>query len=674
MTAKQIILALGVQGNIRTLNVPGADWDGVQYGLDDAADYVGEKIVVIGAGDSGVENAVALSERNTVTLVNRNNDLIRAKQRNVQRAQDAIDKRRIAYYSEARPMRISPGEVQLELKSGVTAVECDAVIARIGARPPREFLSRIGIGFQGEFEDSPPVVDARYECNVPGIYIIGSLCGFPLIKHAVNQGYEAVDFILGLDTAYADEPMLREKLAPLLASESLDEILQGLRTRLPLIAGLTELQLREFLLDVDVLTFAKDELVFRQNDYGDSIYLIYKGSAAGLEDEEGNPVGIHYPEGEYFGEIGLTAGRRRVYSVAADGPSNVFIEMPRSACLKWSAIVKSIGEKIERSSIARELRVYLSTEFSPAEFDRLVGEISHRTFKAGDFLYRIGDESDGIYLIRKGSVTVSREREGKEAAISYVPAGNYLGETSLLSGTKRTSNVRAAVECRTIFIPAETFAWLVESQPEFRRRNERKILAQLSGDEARAASEISVDDIVSQGLGDATDMLLVDETLCIRCYNCERACAKTHDGTSRLDLKAGTTIGDMRIPTSCRHCEHPHCMSDCPTDAIRRSATGEVLIDGNCIGCGNCVQNCPYGVIRLESADASAGSALQRFLARLGLGDGGEKDEQGADKKSAVKCDMCVDIAGGPACVNACPTGAAARTTPERALGLVGGR
>jgi cGMP-dependent protein kinase 2 len=37
-------------------------------------------------------------------------------------------------------------------------------------------------------------------------------------------------------------------------------------------------------------------------------------------------------------------------------------------------------------------------------------------------------------------------------------------------------------------------------------------------------------------------------------------------------------------------------------------------------------------------------------------------------KKMAVKCDMCKDLPHGPACVSACPTGAALRVSPERFL------
>ena len=40
--------------------------------------------------------------------------------------------------------------------------------------------------------------------------------------------------------------------------------------------------------------------------------------------------------------------------------------------------------------------------------------------------------------------------------------------------------------------------------------------------------------------------------------------------------------------------------------------------------------------------------------------------EPGVEKpKKAIKCDMCSGMDGGPACVRACPTGAAIRVSPE---------
>ncbi len=107
-------------------------------------------------------------------------------------------------------------------------------------------------------------------------------------------------------------------------------------------------------------------------------------------------------------------------------------------------------------------------------------------------------------------------------------------------------------------------------------------------------------------------------------------------------------------------------MKDCPPDAIVRNEAGEVAINDTCIGCGNCAKNCPYNAIELKIKPAPKKGNLLSWLL-FGHGDLGTREaayNPDAIKK-AVKCDLCIDRSGGPACVSACPTGAAFRISPE---------
>ena len=45
--------------------------------------------------------------------------------------------------------------------------------------------------------------------------------------------------------------------------------------------------------------------------------------------------------------------------------------------------------------------------------------------------------------------------------------------------------------------------------------------------------------------------------------------------------------------------------------------------------------------------------------------------EAKASGKRAVKCDACINRSAGPACVQACPTGAAQRLSPDQFIRLV---
>ena len=103
----------------------------------------------------------------------------------------------------------------------------------------------------------------------------------------------------------------------------------------------------------------------------------------------------------------------------------------------------------------------------------------------------------------------------------------------------------------------------------------------------------------------------------------------------RLDREAGRTYAHLHVPTSCRHCEHPHCMADCPPNAIKRGPDGEVFIDDTCIGCGNCQRNCPYGVIRMDAKPPKKPSLLNWLM--FGAGPGPGEASYSWRKKTAEK-------------------------------------
>jgi Fe-S-cluster-containing hydrogenase component 2 len=256
---------------------------------------------------------------------------------------------------------------------------------------------------------------------------------------------------------------------------------------------------------------------------------------------------------------------------------------------------------------------------------------------------------------------------GKEVVFAYLAAGNYVGEMALVSNMPRTATVRAAALTEVVILDAGRFIAMLEQSPDVRSRVSGRYLDRLRVNESSGVggSGDLMRFLMGQGAGEATDILLIDYTRCIHCDNCERACAELHDGNSRLDRKAGQTFENLHVPASCRHCEHPRCMIDCPPDAIHRSAHGEVFVGDSCIGCGNCQANCPYGVIQMATHQGMSQPSLWRLV--LGLAPKARQLDKPAtaEHQRAVKCDMCRGVVGGAACVRACPTGAAFRIHPE---------
>jgi CRP-like cAMP-binding protein/thioredoxin reductase/Fe-S-cluster-containing hydrogenase component 2 len=671
LASKSVVLAIGLQGNSRKLGVPGEDDSCVQYTLDDPDEFQGETIVIVGAGDAAIENAVALARNNTVIIINRRDEFARAKEGNLGLITRAIEDGSITCFFNTNVASVDAGKaIALNTETGQTNVECDRIIARLGAIPPRRFVADCGIAFPSDDPTTLPELTNHYESNVAGLYVIGALGGYPLIKQAMNQGFEVAEFIAGNDILPADHGILEQKFRGLSFSTGVDETLDLIRKRVPLFAGINGLVLRELVLSSELLTPHAGDVIFQKNDYTNSFVTIIEGEVS-VETDGGKSIRLE--RGQFFGEMSLLSGRRRSATVRASSDC-VLLESPRREIVRLMNSYERVRRSIDQFFIIRTLRASLVPDLPFDEVADVAGKAELRAFKAGELLFSEGDDADGLHLIRSGSVSVTRNIGGREIVTTYVAAGNYIGEMALLGQSKRSATVGATVATESIFLGADVFQALLLSQTGLRERVQDTMKDRLS-ENLRMEAAPEAGDLISflmqQGLGEATDVLLIDESLCVGCDNCEKACAETHDGTSRLDRSAGPTYAQVHVPTSCRHCEDPHCMKDCPPDAIRRASNGEVFIEDSCIGCGNCERNCPYGVIQMAGEKEKAPGLMSWLITGHGPAPGARLPlDESSSLKKAVKCDMCKDLKGGPACVRACPTGAALRMSPAEFVTL----
>lgn len=159
--------------------------------------------------------------------------------------------------------------------------------------------------------------------------------------------------------------------------------------------------------------------------------------------------------------------------------------------------------------------------------------------------------------------------------------------------------------------------------------------------------------------------ILFDSTKCIACRACQVACkqwnelrakATTCQGTyeNPPDLSPSTwlTIKFREEPNgdavkwlfsrrSCMHCTEAPCVKVCPAGALVHNQYGFVFYDKEkCIGCGYCVEYCPFNIPRLDAEPVSGVGKMD-------------------------KCTLCttpgldrLSIGQEPACVKTCPTDA----------------
>jgi len=718
--AEHVVLGIGLEGNPRKVGVAGEDGGGVQYQLDDPKEYRDETILVVGAGDAAIENALALAEQNDVWIINRGKEFSRAKDKNLADVLAAINSDAVRldclYEAKIKQLTHRPGSpplaVVLDTASGERSFECHRIIARLGADPPRRFVESIGIRFPNARPDAIPELTARYESNVPGVYIIGSLAGYPLIKQAMNQGYDVVEFIAGNDLKPADYPLLESQLCGLPFELDADALLARLKEKIPMFRALNALAFRELVIESAVhVAYASDgeareartkverlakkhaaagkrprtthvmregEIIYSPGEFGTSFFTILSGEVR-LEPEPGfgAPAVLH--QGEFFGEMSLLSGRPRTERAIA-GAACILVETPRRTMVKLMSSNEDVRKGIDWIFIVRELQRHFAPHATLTELRDIVAHLNVRRYKAGETVFSEGETGDALFIVRSGALTLTRRREaGAPLLVAQIPSGELAGEMALMGDPERRETAIATVACELIELKRAAFLDLIELDAASRETLQKEASLRVMNSarmQVRPESSALMNFMMKEGLGEATDVLIIDESLCVGCDNCEKACAETHGGITRLDRKAGATFAEVHIPVACRHCEQPHCMKDCPPNAIKRSVTGEVFIDDTCIGCGNCQSNCPYGVIRMTYEAPKKPGLWAWLLAGLGPGPGEEREYHptaaAKDKgKKAVKCDACIGVENGPACVKACPTGAAIRVGPERFIDLI---
>ncbi len=144
--AASVLLSVGRRGTPRKLGIPGEDLSKVTYRLIEAEQYAGQRVLVVGGGDSALEAAASLAEASAaVTLSYRGEAFQRAKVRNRQRVDAAIEAGRLQLLLQSEVKAITEERVAIVRQGRGMHISNDAVIVNAGGVLPTDFLRGIGI-------------------------------------------------------------------------------------------------------------------------------------------------------------------------------------------------------------------------------------------------------------------------------------------------------------------------------------------------------------------------------------------------------------------------------------------------------------------------------------------------------------------------------------------------
>jgi len=432
-----------------------------------------------------------------------------------------------------------------------------------------------------------------------------------------------------LNNVLYNSPAFKDKLNNNYRTRALDNHLRSV----PVFAGLSQ-EFRDFLRQrVELVDFAPGQTIVKQGEVADAFYLIRLGFVKVTQEFAGGDMVLTYlSRGSYFGEIGLLPP---VFQVTARGEKPEYrtrVRVGREPVVVGRAPEVDGDGRLETpwdDYISRE-HFQMVSEGKQVRVTRLPSgknPITYRMQPADSFLISVGES----FLVGNTAFEVA--------------------EDSFQTG-RRTATCSAMDFVQLVRIKADDFAEMMAQFPEVEQRITEVARArrQMDGQILNRVNTVSLNDFLKQELMQAQNLLLLDLDKCTRCDDCVRGCVATHeDGATRL-IREGLRFDKYLVPTSCRACMDPLCMTRCPVGSIRRKESLDIVIEDWCIGCSACAEECPYGNLNIIDLSTLPGQPVK------------PTDEA---KPKAVVCDLCQEY-DEPNCVRACPHDAAIRVEPKK--------
>jgi putative YpdA family bacillithiol system oxidoreductase len=152
-SARTVLLCLGRRGSPRQLGVPGEELEKVVYRLLDPEQYRGQRVLVVGGGDSAIEAAISIAEQKDtqVTLSYRGATFGRVKPKNRERLETMVAAKTLSLLLNSNVKTITPNKVTILHAQKTLELDNDAIIVCAGGILPTQLLEKIGIAIETKF-------------------------------------------------------------------------------------------------------------------------------------------------------------------------------------------------------------------------------------------------------------------------------------------------------------------------------------------------------------------------------------------------------------------------------------------------------------------------------------------------------------------------------------------
>jgi small-conductance mechanosensitive channel/CRP-like cAMP-binding protein len=147
-------------------------------------------------------------------------------------------------------------------------------------------------------------------------------------------------------------------------------------------------------------------------------------------------------------------------------------------------------------------KVYVFASLADEERLMIADRLVEMRYAEGEMIIREGEQGETFYIIETGEVEVYLlSAHGNRKVLTTLHDGEFFGEIALLTGQKRTANVRAITDVRVYRLDKDTFKEVLENKP--------RILDEISNVLARRKDQLAV--LMAQSSGSHEEDLSMDD-------------------------------------------------------------------------------------------------------------------------------------------------------------------
>jgi CRP-like cAMP-binding protein len=131
---------------------------------------------------------------------------------------------------------------------------------------------------------------------------------------------------------------------------------------------------------------------------------------------------------------------------------------------------------------ASELRKQvLFEDIEKCDLDKLAAEITEISLKKGDGLFKEGDETRGIYLVRSGKIEISKVTpDAWKQTLAVLTPGNFFGELSIMEKRRHEAVAVALEKADLLLLKKEVFERMEKETPVLALQITKKIALVMS--------------------------------------------------------------------------------------------------------------------------------------------------------------------------------------------------